>query len=184
MSEDREKLAAEIEQRMAEAPEGSLDPVEKDKLFKIRTMSPDQLGELMIDAASTRFAQRSLVQRLDECASELIQKLDLHDAKTVRCSVEEGLARLWHMRAGAAFGRHFDLTAKMASAGHYKVTGAFLYADRGDAAKAQGIPFEEAQMDAWAVDETNPYANPEDYVKRCLIELGAIEPEPEADEQG
>jgi hypothetical protein len=184
MSEDREKLAAEVERRMAEVPEDSLDSTEKDKLFKIRTMSPDQLGELMIDAASTRFAQRSLVQRLDECATELIQKLDLHDAKTVRCSMEEGLAKMWHMRAGAAFGRQFDLTAKMASAGHYKVTGAFLYADRGDAAKAQGISFEDARMDAWAVEETNPYANPEDYVKRCLIELGVIEPESEGDEPG
>lgn len=183
MTEEHSELQAALEKRLKEAPENTLDPERKEKLLEIRQLSAEELGDLMVEAAATRFHKPSLLTRLEDCANILIAKLDLADSKDIQLSTTGGMATMWRMRVGAYPSSIFNLLARFHEDSYPTVAGELRYANLKEAAKAQQVPYEEAQAVPWFVEVRAPSADPETYVRECLVAMGTIEPEQEPEEE-
>lgn len=179
MTDKKAELQRAIQDRLLEVPEDRLEPAKREKLLEIKTLSPEELGELMVEAAATRFHRPSLLARLDDCANLLIERLDLTDAKDVQLTTRGGMARMWRLRVGAYPSAIFSLMARFNPDSYPSVAGELRYSDLGEAAKAQQVPFEEAKPAPWFVEEQVPSADPETYVKACLEEMDALSEEQE-----
>lgn len=175
MSEEQEKLQRVLEDRLNQVPEGSLDAEQEQKLLKIKTLPAEELGELMVEAAATRFHKPSLLTRLDDCANLLIKHLDLEDAKDIQLTTSGGMATMWRLRVGTYPSAIFSLLARFPRDSYPTVAGELRYSNLGEAASIQGVPFEEAQSVPWFVEQQVSSADPETYTRACLIEMGALE---------
>lgn len=183
MTDEQNELQRAIEDRLSEVPEDKLEPAKREKLLEIKTLSPEELGELMVEAAATRFHKPSLLARLDDCANLLIERLGLTDAKDVQLTTRGGMATMWRLRVGAYPSAIFSLLARFHLDSYPSVAGELRYSDLGEAAKAQQVPFEDANPVPWFVEEQVPSADPETYVKACLEAVDVPEQDSEEEQE-
>lgn len=164
MSEDQrqeqEAIQNAIEQHMdamSPADVEKLDPAKKEKLFSIKQLSAEQLGDLLMDATVGAFRRPSMLQRLDECANILIDRLGLDDVKGIELRTEGGMATTWSISAGKRV-NFFYAVAVRRDDGRYDAHASMLDSD--------GVV-------RWRRNERVPFADPVSYVGQVLEAVGA-----------
>jgi hypothetical protein len=93
------------------------------------------------------------------------------------------MAKFIRMRVGAYPSAIFSLYIRYHEEEYPQVWGELRFSDLGQAAIAQGVPFEQATSTPWLVEEQTLEADPERFVKQCLTAMGVEgfeEDDPEA----